>query len=93
VAAFPNTVTTKVLAMIPSGEITGPCRGIFQLLEHGLIRQAWGLIRDHQINVLQSHGYNAELLSSCFAKWTGLPLPQRTAGVAPRGLGLTGGER
>jgi len=108
----------SVLALIATGAVSGPCRGLFQLVEHAkdkdvrfilgmflvpsfattpsieeaqrrgfevrilpqrfrydpwLIRHVWKVVRDHNVTVLQSHGYKPALLAWCLKRLTGLP--------------------
>src|SRR5438094_5059132 len=108
----------KILALIATGEVSGPCRGLFQLIEHAknmgvrfivgmflvpsfttipaleeakrrgfevrvlsqrfrydprLISQAWRVVRERKVNVLQSHGYKSGLLAWCLRQLVGLP--------------------
>ena len=108
----------NILAFIATTEVSGPCRGLFQLVEHSkdqgvqfvlgmflirpyvtsaaieeakrrgfetrvlsqrfrydpwLISQAWRVVREHKVNILQSHGYKGALLAWCLRGLTGLP--------------------
>jgi len=108
----------KVFAMIDTFRVSGPCRGLFQLVEQAkdagvrfvlgmflvrtavpspaieegkrrgfevallsqkrrydpwLIRQAWKVVREHSVTIVQSHGYKPAFLAWCLSHLTGVP--------------------
>lgn len=107
----------KVFGVMATSEVSGPCRGLFQLVKEAqkaevrfvlgmfvrsvgttpaieearrrgfrvavlaqerrydpkLIPQAWNVVREEDVTVLQSHGYKPALLAWCLKHVTGLP--------------------